>query len=113
MPTAAEVLADAMTEDELQQVIVDAALTHGWQVFHDNDSRQNRAGFPDLVLCKPPKVIIIELKSAKGRIRPEQRVWLEALEKCDTISTGLVRPAELPGLLATLGRVTTETPTVR
>ncbi len=106
-PSAAEVLADAMTEDELQQMIVDAALTHGWQVFHDNDSRQNRAGFPDLVLCRPPKVLIFELKSAKGRIRPEQAEWLDALAECDTISTGLVRPADLPGLLATLGRVNT------
>ncbi len=107
MTTAAEVMADAMTEDELQRVIIDAAVTHGWQVFHDNDSRQNRAGFPDLVLCKPPRVLIIELKSAKGRIRPEQQEWLTALEQCDTISTGLVRPADLPGLLATLSRVNT------
>jgi len=105
--TAAEVLADAMTEDELQTMIINAALYAGWLVFHDNDSRQNRAGFPDLVLVKPPRVLIIELKSAKGRIRPEQQVWLDALEQCDTVSTGLVRPADLPGLLATLGRVNT------
>ncbi len=81
-----------MTEAELQQLLTDAAEMHGWLVFHDNDSRRNAAGFPDLVLVKPPRVLFLELKSEIGRVRPEQHVWMDALSRCDTIASAIVRP---------------------
>lgn len=40
------------------------------------------AGWPDLVLCKPPKLIYAELKSETGRLTPQQRVWLTMLGEC-------------------------------
>ena len=51
--------------------------------FHDNDPRRNRRGFPDLVLVHTTtgRLIFIELKSDKGKVRPEQDVWLQHLGK--------------------------------
>ncbi len=76
----------------MQQLLTDAAELNGWLVFHDNDSRRNAAGFPDLVLVKPPRVLFLELKSEIGRVRPEQHVWMDALSRCDTIASAIVRP---------------------
>ena len=84
-----------MTEAELQAAIVDTAELAGWLVFHDHDSRLNPAGLPDLVLVKPPRVVFLELKSEKGRVRPEQQIWLDALAGCDTIASALIRPDNL------------------
>ena len=81
-----------MNEAALQQLLTDAAELNGWLVFHDNDSRRNAAGFPDLVLVKPPRVLFLELKSEIGRVRPEQHVWMDALSRCDTIASAIIRP---------------------
>jgi len=88
-----------MTEAELQRLVTEAAEMAGWLVFHDNDSRRNVAGFPDLVLVKPPRVAFVELKSETGRLRAEQTTWLEALEVCETVSSGVVRPSTADQLL--------------
>ena len=91
-----------MTEAELQQLIEDVAHLTGWLVFHDNDSRRNVAGFPDLVLVNPPRVVFLELKSDAGRVRPEQQRWMRALELCDTVSSAVVRPADADQAVAYL-----------
>lgn len=89
-----------MTEAELQQTIIDAAELSGWLAFHDGDSRRSTgAGFPDLVLVKPPRVVLLELKSEVGRIRPEQHVWMDALSRCDTVASAIVRPEHLDTIL--------------
>jgi hypothetical protein len=88
-----------MTEAELQQIIIDQAELVGWRVFHDNDSRRNVPGFPDLVLVRPPRVVFMELKSATGRLRPEQHEWMDALMRCDTIASAIVRPDHLDRIL--------------
>jgi hypothetical protein len=91
-----------MTEADLQALIEDAAHLHGWLVFHDNDARRNIAGFPDLVLVNPPRVVFLELKSDKGRVRPEQQRWMRALEQCHTLSSAVVRPSDADDVLAYL-----------
>lgn len=75
--------AKAMPEKELQQLVIDCAQTHGWMAHHHYDSRRSEPGWPDLVLVEPVQRIVIfaELKSQKGRVRPEQREWLNALER--------------------------------
>ena len=95
-----------MTEAELQAAIVDVAELAGWLVFHDHDSRRNPAGLPDLICVKPPRVVFIELKSDTGRVRPEQRTWLDALAECDTLASALVRPDDLPTVIEYLTRKT-------
>lgn len=77
------------TEAQLQQAVIDAAWTFGWLVHHVKPARTpdgkyltriaGDPGFPDLVLARNGEVLFIELKSKVGRVRPEQKVWAEAL----------------------------------
>jgi len=68
-----------MTEDQFQRALVDLCKWLGLLVYHNPDSRRSTAGFPDLVICGPKGTIFAELKSKTGRVRPEQKVWLERL----------------------------------
>jgi hypothetical protein len=70
-----------MTEAELQTNVRQVARLGGWLMYHTNDSRRSDKGFPDLVFVHPMsgRTVYAELKSAKGRIRPEQQQWIEAL----------------------------------
>ena len=72
-----------MTEAALQQAVIDLARWCGYLAWHDNDSRRNRPCFPDLVLIHTGngRLIFVELKSEKGRVRPDQDVWLQHLGK--------------------------------
>lgn len=70
-----------MTEAALQQMVIDLARWAGFMHFHATDMRRSRPGFPDLVLVHTTsgRLIFVELKSEKGRVRPEQDVWLQHL----------------------------------
>jgi len=83
-----------ITEKELLQQVRELASLCGWLVYHTYDSRRSPEGFPDLVLVRGDKVIFAELKSEKGRMSPEQRMWLDALEKVRRAETCLWRPSD-------------------
>ncbi len=68
-----------MTERELQDAVVELARYSGWMVYHTYDSRRSEPGFPDLVLAKRRRLLFIELKSERGKVRPEQDAWLKTL----------------------------------
>lgn len=68
-----------MTEKQLQDAVLDAAYTFKWLAYHTYDSRRSSPGFPDLVLARNGEVLFVELKSKVGRLRPEQKVWMEQL----------------------------------
>lgn len=91
----------AETERDFQQAIVDLAHLKGWYVYHTYDSRRSAAGWPDLVLLRPPRIIIAEVKSAKGRLRTAQRDVLQMLDGCD-IETHVWRPADWPAIARSL-----------
>lgn len=80
----------------MAQVVRYASLM-GWRHFHDAATNlpracrtchapvrwaRNPAGFPDLVLVRPPRLVFVELKSARGRTTPDQAAWLAALRAC-------------------------------
>ena len=71
----------AITEAQWQTVITEYAKIRGWIIWHDYDSRKNQAGLPDLIMVRGPRLVFAELKTMKGRIRPHQRVWLDALQQ--------------------------------
>lgn len=64
----------------------------GWRRMHPRPARtrdggwrtavQGDSGWPDLVLVRAPRLVIAELKTARGRYEPGQREWLAALEAC-------------------------------
>ena len=69
-----------ISEADFQEALVEYAEMWGWLVWHDNDSRRNDAGFPDLVMVKSGKIIFAELKRQKRyTIKPKQLEWIEAL----------------------------------
>jgi len=62
----------------------------GWRWFHSPDARRcqcgrvvrdsRRRGFPDYVAVRGARLLFIELKSERGRVRPEQMLWVNRLK---------------------------------
>ncbi len=79
-----------MTERELQDWIAATARLLGWRIFHARVARTAQgwrtavsydgAGFPDLCLVRD-RVVFAEIKVDRGRLRPEQVVWLDVLRE--------------------------------
>lgn len=90
-----------VTEKHLQDTIVQAAQLSRWRVFHVFDSRHSEAGWPDLVLIKPPRIIFAELKRETGKVTAEQAHVLELLEACG-LTVAVWRPSQLDDVLAIL-----------
>jgi hypothetical protein len=83
-----------MTEADLQRAVIDLIRWLGLRYFHDNDARRNRAGFPDLVIAGAGGVAFRELKTAVGRLRPEQMDWISILELAGA-DVAVWRPVDL------------------
>jgi hypothetical protein len=90
-----------MKEADLQAAVLDTAKLLGWRVMHQRPARtkdgwrtaiEGDAGFPDLVLLRPPRLVIAELKSAKGKVSPEQQLWLAAFREVGEIEVYEWRP---------------------
>lgn len=104
-----------MTERRFQQQVENMAGFYGWKAFHAPDNRPVKTatgrvikqrispGWPDLVLCRPPEILAVELKTDKGRVRPEQITWLGTLEACG-VETHIWRPRNFDQLQARLAR---------
>ena len=54
----------------------------GYSVFHAFDSRRSAAGWPDIVACKPPRILFVELKVGRYQPTEEQLRWLHLLGEC-------------------------------
>ena len=78
-PELRALMAERMTERQLQDAVRKAAVENGWLHFHPHDSRRSEPGWPDSVFVKGDRVLYRELKAAKGRLSPAQRKWLDAL----------------------------------
>lgn len=96
-----------MTESDLQRACIDLCRWLGLAWFHDNDSRRNRAGFPDLVVCGTKGFLFRELKSESGRLRPEQMDWLSRLN-LGGADAAIWRPTDLKS-----GRIQSELEAIR
>jgi len=74
-----------ISEKEWQKRVKAWAKARGWMIQRTDYSPYSTPGWPDLVLCRPEskEILFVELKSNKGALRPEQEVWLRALEACD------------------------------
>jgi len=81
MTTYQSLVARSMSEKELQANVIDAARRLGWVYYHTYDSRRSPEGFPDLILVREGRMICAELKSQRGRLRPQQEVWIDLLRE--------------------------------
>ena len=83
-----------VTEASWQAQVVAAAEVYDWYIYHNPDSRRSTAGFPDLVLIRPPRVLFMELKRQTGRLSPIQREVIAALEACPGVEVQVARPSD-------------------
>lgn len=76
------------TEDAFRRAVQEYAKLRGWLYWHQRPARtvdgwrsagEGDKGFPDVVFARDGVVLIVEFKSAKGRVSDDQRAWLEAL----------------------------------
>jgi hypothetical protein len=78
-----------MTEAQLQTAVIELARLLGWRVAHFRPALTARgwrtavegdgAGFPDLVLARPRRLLFVELKGPKGLLATAQVDWMNAL----------------------------------
>jgi hypothetical protein len=101
-PAASTVLAE--TEKGFLEAIVHLAGLRGWEMYHTHDSRHSAAGFPDLVMVRPPRIIFAEVKTATGRLTRSQNHWIALLLGCPLSEVYLWRPKDWPAIERALAR---------
>lgn len=95
-----------MLESEFEDAVITAAQLGGWRVHAERPARtahggwrtavKGDTGWPDLALAHPRRglFVLAELKSESGRVRPEQRRWLDDLEAAG-VTCRVWRPIQL------------------
>lgn len=91
-----------ITEKDFMAQVRDLAKIFGWEYYHPFLSLHSPRGWPDVALCRPPRLILAELKSEKGKTSPDQDRWLELLEGCPGVEVHLWRPSDLDFIAETL-----------
>jgi VRR-NUC domain len=84
-------------ERHFQLAVIELATHCRWRVFHVHDARRSNPGWPDLTLARGTRLVFAELKTAKGRVRAEQREWLDALEVAG-VQVFVWRPSDWPAI---------------
>lgn len=113
-------LALAMSEDDLQQSVVDLAHLYGWRIAHfrsvlvtkkdgttfwQTPVAADGEGFPDLIAVRRNRILAIELKRERGKPDPNQVAWLHAFMLTRRIETFLWKPSQwLDGTIEALLR---------
>ena len=71
-----------ITEKQFEGQVKDLAKLFGWKYYHTWRSIHSPAGFPDVVMVRPPRLIFAELKSEQGKPSDKQQDWLDILKEC-------------------------------
>jgi hypothetical protein len=81
-------IAHPESEAGFTAAVIALAKLHGWRVAHFRPARTARGwrtsvqgdgvGFPDLVMCRGPRLLVVELKAERGSLSAEQKGWLAA-----------------------------------
>jgi hypothetical protein len=101
-------------EKDFQRAVIEYAKMMGWRVHHTLPAITQRGrwitpvqgdtGFPDLVLCRPPRLVLAELKRVGGKVSPQQREWLDALQACVGVECYIWYPSDWDTIIHTLKR---------
>ena len=79
------------TEREFSQQVEDLLNLFGWRWCHFRPARTEHGwrtaisgyqGFPDYIAVRGEMLLIVELKSEKGKVTEQQQEWLDALKAC-------------------------------
>ncbi|MEN8656300.1 VRR-NUC domain-containing protein [Streptomyces sp. 21So2-11] len=93
-----------MTEEQFRRHVRQLATLRGWTLaYHTHNSRRSDAGWPDEVYGHPKaqRTLFVEFKSDTGRLRPEQREWLQHLADSGH-EAALWRPKDLAQIVKIL-----------
>ena len=93
----AEVL-DEESEDDFQARVVALAKRNRWKCYHTHDSRRSDPGWPDLVMARGGRLLLVECKRDVGKTSDAQDEWLDALNRVqnavpDHVYVAVWRPA--------------------
>jgi len=92
-----------LQEKHFQKQVLDLAKTYHWLCFHTYDSRLSvGTGYPDLCMTRGGRILYCELKTERGRLRPEQKIWLEALSTCVGVEVYTWRPSQMDEIIEVL-----------
>jgi hypothetical protein len=89
-------------EKHFHNEVVRMARMYGWRVYFTWKSVNSPEGWPDLVLVKPPRLLIWELKTESGKVTPAQSETLTLLGGCTDLSVRVVRPSMWPTVMEEL-----------
>ena len=84
-----------VTETQLREQIRDLCKVIGWEFYFCWTSIHSPRGMPDLILCKPPRLIFAELKREKGIVTEHQQRWLDLLNQCPGVECYIWKPSDL------------------
>ena len=85
---------NAVKEDELLANIRLVCRVRKLLCYHTHRSERSEPGWPDLAIVEGNVLHLWELKRQKGKVRPEQLVWLEALQQIPGVDARIVRPMD-------------------
>jgi hypothetical protein len=92
------------SEGDFTRWLIGAMQLKGWVVTHIRpamvDGRwmtpyEGDTGLPDIIAIREGRILLAELKSEAGRVRPEQQKWLDH-------GAHLWRPSDRPAILAVI-----------
>ena len=84
-----------ITEKQLREQIRDLCKLMGYDFYFTWSSIHSPRGMPDLILCRPPRLIFAELKKEKGQLSEYQQKWIDSLNKCPGVEVFVVRPSDI------------------
>lgn len=93
---------DTLSEKEWMGQVIDLARTFGWKHYHPWLSIYSAKGWPDLALCRE-RLILAELKTAKGKVSPSQQDWLDTLAEAG-VEVYVWRPGDVDEIISILRR---------
>ena len=101
-----EHLAPAIPESTFQRSVLELGRALGWRC-HAGPLDQRRcdgAGYPDVVMARPPRLLYAELKTNVGKLSPAQKEWIADLKGCPGAEVYVWRPADMDDIVNTLQR---------
>ena len=95
-------LAPVLTEAQFLRQVLQLAGIMRWRAYHPALSKWSERGWPDVALVRPPRFILAELKSDKGKVTPQQQEWLDDLARCPGVEVWLWRPSDFEQIVEIL-----------
>ena len=94
----------SITEKQFESQVKELAKLFGWKYYHPWLSIHSPRGWPDVVLCRPPRLVLAELKAEKGLLSESQKEWAELLQACPGVEYYCFRPSDFDKMVEILKR---------